>query len=132
MTTYMLDTNTVSYLLRGQAGVTARVIAEPMTSLCISAITEGELLFGLAKRPEAKRLHAAVQEFLRRVVSLPWDHMAAEQYGAVRADLELRGKALSPLDLQIASHALSLDAMLVTSDKAFQQVVGLQLEDWTD
>ena len=69
MKLYMLDTNTVSHLLREHPVVTKRIVAVPMASLCISAITEGELLFGLAKRPTAKRLHVAVRQFLRRVVS---------------------------------------------------------------
>lgn len=60
MTRYMLDTNTVSRLLKGLQTVAHRVVAVPITSLCISAITEGELLFGLAKRPDAKVLHFAV------------------------------------------------------------------------
>jgi len=85
---YMLDTNTVSHLIKEHPAVVGRVVAAPMASLCISAITKGELLFGLAKRPHAKRLHLAVLEFLRRVDVLPWDSSIAEHYGSVRADLE--------------------------------------------
>ena len=61
MKRYLLDTNTVSHLIKGHPAVARRVVAVPMASLCISAITEGELLFGLAKRPDAKRLHHLVQ-----------------------------------------------------------------------
>jgi len=126
----MLDTNTVSHLLKGYPAVARRVVAAPMPSLCISAITEGELLFGLAKRPEAKRLHTAVRELLRRVDVLPWDSATAERYGPVRADMERRGKTLAPLDLLIATHALRTGAVLVTNDRAFGNVAGLQVEDW--
>jgi tRNA(fMet)-specific endonuclease VapC len=102
-----------------------------MAALCISAITEGELLFGLAKRPDAKRLHVVVQEFLRRVDVLPWDSTVTPHYGTVRAELERRGKTLAPLDLLIATHALSVGAVLVTNDQAFYQMAGLSVEDWT-
>jgi tRNA(fMet)-specific endonuclease VapC len=61
----MLDTNTVSHLLKEHPSVAQHVIAAPMAALCVSAITERELLFGLAMRPEAKRLHLAVRELLR-------------------------------------------------------------------
>ncbi len=91
MMTYMLDTNTVSHLLKGQPTVSKRIMDVTMTSLCISTVTEAELLFGLAKRPEAKRLHAAVYEFLRRVDVLPWDRAAAARYGMVRAEMERQG-----------------------------------------
>jgi tRNA(fMet)-specific endonuclease VapC len=132
MKRYMLDTNTVSHLLRKHPAVIARVVAAPMASLCISAITEGELLFGLAKRQVAKQLHVAVREFLRRVEVLPWDSTVAELYGTVRADMAGQGKVLAPLDLLIATHALSVGAVLVTNDQAIRQMDNLNLEDWTD
>jgi tRNA(fMet)-specific endonuclease VapC len=128
----MLDTNTISYLVKEHQKVAKRVTAVSMASLCISAITEGELLFGLARRPEAKRLHLAVHELLRRVDVLPWDSAIAGRYGVVRADLERKGKILAPLDLLIAAHALGADATLVTNDRAFGQVAGLDVEDWTE
>jgi tRNA(fMet)-specific endonuclease VapC len=132
MKKYMLDTNMVSHLIKENPAVAHRVVAVPMASLCISVITEGELYFGLAKRPDAKRLHLAVQEFLRRVDVLPWDSAIARQYGLVRADMESRGTILAPLDLLIAAHALSIGATLVTNDRAFYQLTDLQTEDWTD
>lgn len=131
MKRYMLDTNTISHLLKQHPSVVRHVLALPMASLCISAITEGELLFGLAKRPEAKRLQLAVKEFLRRVEVLPWDSTVSQQYGSVRAELASQGRTLAPLDLLIASHALSINATLVTNDQAFTQVPHLHLVDWT-
>ena len=131
MSRYMLDTNTVSNLIKRHPLVAHRLVSVPMASLCISVITEGELLFGLARRPEAQRLHLAVRELLRRVDVLPWDRDVAERYGVVRAELEPRGKPLAPMDLQIAAHALCVGAVLVTNDRVFRQVLGLQIEDWT-
>ncbi len=131
MKRYMLDTNIISHLIRAHPAVVQRVVATPMAALCISAITEGELLFGLSKRPDAKRLHLAVQEFLRRVDVLPWDSATAECYGPVRADMLRQGKMLAPLDLLIAAHALGVGAVLVTNDRAFSQVASLNVEDWT-
>lgn len=128
---YMLDTNTVSHLIKSHPEVSRRIINLPMSSLCISSITEGELMFGLAKRPMAKNLHKIVREFLLRIDVLPWDSRVAEGYGRMRADVEHRGKTLGPLDMLIAAHALQVKAILVTSDKAFKQVVHLPIEDWT-
>lgn len=131
MKRYMLDTNMVSYFIKAHPTVVARVVGTPMPNLCISAITEAELLFGLAKLPQAKRLHDAVSEFLLRVDSLPWDSSVTHQYANVRAEMKKQGKVLAPLDLLIATHALSTGAILVTNDQAFAQVPTLQLEDWT-
>ena len=128
----MLDTNIVSHIIREHPKVTRRMLDVPMDSLCISAITAGELYFGLAKRPAAKRLQIVVGEFLKCVDILPWCKTIAEQYGDVRAEMEKLGKIIAPLDLLIASHALSSDKVLVTNDQAFAQVTRLQIEDWTD
>ena len=130
MKRYMLDTNTVSQLLKANPAVARRVVAAPMASLCISVVTECELLFGLAKRPDAKRLHAAVRQFLLRVDVLPFDSATAEHYGAVRSSMEKVGKTLSPLDLMIAAHALGAGAVLVTGDRAFKQVPKLKIVNW--
>jgi tRNA(fMet)-specific endonuclease VapC len=132
MKRYMLDTNTVSFLLREHPSVVKRVTQVPMADLCISSVTEGELMFGLAKRPEAIRLHGAVKEFLLRVEVLPWDSTAAATYGTTRAKLERRGKVIAPLDLMIASHSLSLKLVLVTNDGSFTQMEGLEIENWVE
>jgi len=132
MTLYMLDTNTVSRLLKKDTMAMQRAKDVPIASLCISAITEGELLYGLAKRPEAIRLHAAVREFLRCVDVMPWDEGVAEHYAQIRASLEGQGKTLAPLDLLIASHAESIGAVLMTNDQAFRLVGTLRVEDWTE
>lgn len=128
---YLLDTNTVSHLIKRHPQVTQRLLAVPMHQVCLSAITAGELAFGLAKRPEAVALKAAVDEFLRRVEVLPWDEAVAQTYGTLRAQMQSKGTPLAPLDMQIAAHALHLKATLVSSDRAFAQAPDLLMEDWT-
>jgi tRNA(fMet)-specific endonuclease VapC len=129
---YLLDTNTVSYLIKRHPQVTQHLLAVPMHSVCISAITAGELAFGLAKRPEAVALKAAVNEFLRRVEVLPWDAAVAQTYGALRAQMQSKGKPLAALDMQIAAHAVHLNATLITSDHAFLHIDQLMVEDWIE
>ena len=127
----MLDTNMVSHFIKGVNNVRNKVVSVPMSELAISAITEGELLFGLAKKPEAKQLSMVVHEFLIRVDVLPWDSDVAACYGKLRADLQKKGRVLGNLDLLIAAHALTLGVVLITNDRAFSQVEGLKIEDWT-
>ena len=127
---YMLDTNMVSHIIKRQPQAIARLLEVPMHSVCISAITAGELAFGLAKRPQAMALREAVNEFLRRVEVMPWDAAVAQSYGTLRAALYKKGTPLAALDLQIAAHALHLKAMLVSNDRVFARVGGLAVEDW--
>lgn len=125
--TYMLDTNTVSYIAKGNSPA-ARARLEALGAgerVCISSITEAELRYGLARRPAAQALRASVERLLLKLNTLPWGSKAAAVYGTLRAGLEADGIGLSQLDLQIAAHAVAVGAVLVTNDKAFKQVKAL-------
>ena len=65
-----------------------------MGRLSVSSITQGELRYGLARKPGAVNLQTAVREFLMRVAVLAWDSAAATRYRALRAALELCGTLL--------------------------------------
>ncbi len=131
MIKYMLDTNIVSHLIKGHEKVIEQVTSKPIFDICISSITQAELLFGLAKRPDAKKLHLLVKEFLLRIEIISWNSDAAKTYGKTRAELENKGKIIASLDLLIATHALSNKFTLITNDKAFLQIENLKIEDWT-
>lgn len=128
---YMLDTNTVSHFLKQHPKVTKKIISIPMDRLCLSVVSEGELRYGLARKPEAKNLHRVVQEFLKRIDVLAWTSDVAQHYGNLRAELEAKGSNLGALDMQIAAHAFSIGATLVSNDQAFKKVKKLKVEDWT-
>ena len=127
----MLDTNAVSALVKGQPGVTARFKAEAPDRVCLSAVTEGEMLFGVVRRPEARRLRLAISELLAAIDVLPWTSATARRYATLRASLERQGRPLGALDLMIAAHAAEHDMTLVTNDSAFGAVPDLRVEDWT-
>ena len=128
---YLLDTNIVSYLLKNQfPAVKLRYQAEAGGTKAISAITEAEVFFGIAKRPGAARLKIAAEKFFAAAAVLPWDSSAARMYGQLRADQERKGQPLSVEDMMIAAHALSQGLTLVTHDSVFSFVDGLKTEDW--
>lgn len=126
-----MDTNIVSHALKAQPGVLRRLRNTAMSRICVSVITESELLFGLERGEARPKLRSAIEAFLRRVDVLDWNRSAAARYGVLRARLEAAGTPLAPLDMLIAAHALDIDAVLVTNDAAFRHVAGLTLEDWT-
>src|SRR5271170_6742363 len=101
---YLLDTNTASYVIKGNfPAVRERLLKVPMAQVFISVVTEAELRFGVARKPEALRLKTAVEEFLLRVEVLPWDSESARHYAQMRADLERVGQAVGNLDMMIAA-----------------------------
>jgi tRNA(fMet)-specific endonuclease VapC len=129
---YLLDTNIASYVIKGNVpAVRLRAVQVPMAQLAISTVTEGELRYGTARRPDAARLQTVVDEFLIRMTILPWDSEAAQRYGQIRAALERQGQPMGDLDMMIGAHALALGAVLVTNDRTFTRIKALKVEDWT-
>ncbi len=132
MTLYMLDTNIASHVIKGDIpAVRDRLAAVPMRSVVLSAVTQAELLYGVAKRGYPTGLATRVHEFLIRVEVLPWTQNVAIVYAALRASCETAGVTLAPMDMMIAAHAKAADAILVTRDRAFGFVPdGLKVQDW--
>ena len=132
-TLYMLDTNTISYVIKGRsAAARGRLLGLGAHEAgCISAVTEGEIRYGLERRPEAVALRRLAEMLLASIRVVPWGRDEAQAYGELRAKMEASGKVLGHMDMLIAAHAVALGAVLVTSDKAFRQVDGLRgVEDW--
>lgn len=129
---YLLDTNTCIRYLNGRSPSTRqRLQAAPKTDVVVCAIVKAELFYGAAKSCDPQRSWARQQTFLAQYASLPFDDMAAEIYGHIRADLETRGTPIGGNDFQIAAIALAYNLTLVTHNtREFSRVVGLTLEDW--
>ena len=84
---YMFDTNTVSHLFRQHPQVLNVMEKLPPSAVCISSVTEAELLYGVAKRRN-KALQSMVEAFLAAVTVYAWDSEAARCYGEMRANME--------------------------------------------
>lgn len=132
---YCFDTDVVSALIRRQPPLrlVRRLAATPIAEQCTTAITVGELLFGVEKR-ENPRLAEVVREYVAGSVQvLPFDRRAGERYAPLRALLEREGRRLGEPDLRIASIALARDLTLVTGNvRHFERVPDLRVENWLD
>jgi tRNA(fMet)-specific endonuclease VapC len=129
---YLLDTNTVSFhIRRSSALLQRRLRAIPAASVALSVITEMEIRYGVARNPTL-RIAPLIEAFLQGISILPLTSETARHYARVGSELEALGTPIGPLDLLIASHALSLGATLITTDLGeFRRVTGLRCEDWT-
>jgi len=134
MTLYMLDTDTSSYIIREKpASVRERFQEIDLQQICISVVTYAELLYGVAKSSSKRVNRPIIEDFARHLVIQAWDEDAADSYAQVRAYLEGEGKPIGGMDTQIAGHALSLDAVLVTNNtRHFGRVPNLKLENWVN
>jgi tRNA(fMet)-specific endonuclease VapC len=130
MTLFMLDTDTVSFALRGVGEVAANVASHSRSELCLSAITVAELRYGADNR-QSRKIHQAIDAFLSGIDVLAFDAAAASTFGTIAAALASAGAPIGHMDTLIASHALSIKAILVTNNqKHHSKVPGLKLENW--
>ena len=123
---YMLDTNICSYIIKGY------IPKEKLLNkkIGISSIVASELLYG-AKKKSSKKLIKIVDLLLNIFNIYDFDKKAAIEYSKIRVNLEQQGLIIGAYDLQIAAHAKSLNAILVTNNiKEFSRVKGLKLENW--
>ncbi|HDS6852998.1 TPA: type II toxin-antitoxin system VapC family toxin [Enterobacter cancerogenus] len=127
---HMLDTNMVSHLVRQHPEVVSQYSKIAPDDMCISSVTEAELLYGVAKK-HSHKLKETILEFLKTITVCDWDSEAAATYGALRAAMEKRGNVMGDLDQLIAAHAISQGTTIVTNDRAFLMVQELNVEDWT-
>jgi predicted nucleic acid-binding protein len=132
---YCFDTDTLSAVVRRDPPLLLirRVATVPPEAQFTTAITLGELLYGVARRGStelSKRVHRLVEG---AVAVLPFDRSAAETYGWLRAELESAGTRLAEPDLRIASIAMVRGLTLVSGNvRHFGRVPGLQLENWLE
>ena len=128
---YLLDTNTVSDLVRRPSGRIARQIAGAEEDLvCTSIIVAAELRYGAAKR-RPRTLNAQLETILGGIEILPFKPPADVIYGDVRAQLERIGTPIGPNDMLIAAQALALGLTVVTdNEREFSRVPGLSVENW--
>lgn len=127
---YMLDTDSVSYALRGHGRVGERMLSHLPSELCVSAITVAELRYG-AERRGSRKLHKLIDKFVADVAPQAIGHEEALRYGKLAAELETRGTPIGQFDAMIAAHALTLKLVLVTNNtKHFDRVLGLRCENW--
>jgi tRNA(fMet)-specific endonuclease VapC len=127
---FMLDTDIVSYALRGQGRAADAIAQHQSNDLCVSVITMAQLCYG-ADRRRSSKVRDAIDEFARKIEIVPFNESCARYYGAIASDLERRGIPIGDFDVLIAAHALAIDATLVTNNvKHFSRVHGLRVENW--
>lgn len=129
---YMLDTNVcIDYLKGNSNNIRDRIISAPDDTLCISAITFSELMFGVENSSNREKNLVALNFFLLKIDIVPYDDQAAAAYGEIRKQLKQKGNLIGGMDMLIAAHARASDAILITHNtREFNRVRGLRIEDW--
>jgi len=110
--------------------LTQRFRALPRGETAVSAISYGELLFGVEPLPAFHVARSRVDNFVRTTTVLDWPGQAAVFYAEIRH--RTRKQPLNDRDMFIAAHAIAIGATLVTNNtRHFERMGGgLRFENW--
>ncbi len=128
---YLLDTNLWIALAKGEPGLVTRLRQLDPGQIFSCSVVRAELMSGARKSQRVEANLTNFQTMLDPFESLPFDDIAAEHYGVIRADLERAGKPIGGNDMLIAAIARSKDVTLATRNVGeFSLVAGLRVEAW--
>jgi tRNA(fMet)-specific endonuclease VapC len=131
---YVLDTNAVSALMKGDTRVVGRLQAAMRGDVAVPQPVIAEIEYGIARLPRSKRRQALQERFdlvRTELARAAWTDAVSEHFGTVKAALERRGTRIEDFDAAIAAHALAEGAVLVTANlDDMARVPGLKIEDW--
>jgi tRNA(fMet)-specific endonuclease VapC len=132
--TYVLDTNAVSALMKGEPRVLARLRAANRADVSIPQPVIAEIAYGIERLSRSKRRDRLGERFelvCMELARAPWTDAVSEQFGLIKAALERKGQRIEDFDAAIAAHALAVKATLVTANlHDMARVPGLAIEDW--
>lgn len=131
---YMLDTNICIYAIKHKPEQVLQILKEKLSEgICISAITLAELAHGVEKSVSKDKNAAALLKFLTVLTVMPFDDLAAAEYGRICAYLQRQGKPIGTMDMLIAAHAKTENLVLVTNNtREFIRVPDLKIENWAE
>jgi tRNA(fMet)-specific endonuclease VapC len=128
---FALDTDTVSFFLRGQGRVAERLAASDPASICIPSIVLHELRYGMLRAAGGTRKRDDLEAFLGAILVLPFDARSADAAAEARLELDRVGQQIGPFDILIAGTALAGGCILITHDvREFGRIPNLRVEDW--
>jgi len=130
---FLLDTNTLSYFLRGNGGVAERLLEVEPSQVALPAPVVYEIEYGVRHARLGAARRRRIGEALTAFTVCPIDAAAARAAAELRVRAETRGTPLGPIDTLIAGIALAGGHTLVTHNlREFAQVDGLKFVDWHD
>lgn len=133
---YVLDTNAVSALMRGDSVLIERLRKHRKTDLTMPGPVLAEIAYGIERLPKSKRREALRERYdlIRGEIGRePWTDAVSAHFGSIKAALEKRGERIEDFDAAIAAHALASGAVLVTANIGqMMRVPGLVVEDWAE
>lgn len=131
---FLLDTNTVSALMRADAVPLRRLAETNRRDVLLAQPVLAEIAHGIERLPRSKR-SALLEDRLALIAATlgraEWTDAVSAAFGEIKALREQKGRPIEDFDAAIAAHAVATGATLVTSKvKHMAGVPNLLLENW--
>ena len=129
---YLPDTNVWIVLLKERSSRIRQHFENRLPSdIAFCSVVKAELITGALGYGNPHERFQKLERLWSPFRSLPFDDLAAEEYGRIRNHLQKSGRMIGPNDLMIAATAVVNNLTLVTSNQdEFSRVPGLRLETW--
>lgn len=129
MKKYLLDTNIISFYLKGDERLKEKVLNN-IESIAISIISYYEIVSGLQSINAAKRINE-FDKFCALIDIFNLDKQSILASCKIYSTLKKSGKLIDDIDILIAGVAKSNDFIVVTDNKQhFERIEGLTVENW--
>lgn len=127
----VLDTDTISYYLRGSQSVKEHFVKHKY-ELASTSINYAELMYGLKKRDNKKYL-PKVEMIFDNIKIYDFDKKSAAIFSTLKANMQNKGIIVADMDLMIASIALANGEKLISNNlKHFNKIENLEFESWAE
>jgi tRNA(fMet)-specific endonuclease VapC len=134
MTPALIDTDIVSYFLKGNEKVFRRFneYLETFDTINISIITYYEIRSGLTFKGASKQLDI-FEEFCSSASVINLSKESVRKSAEIYAAQRLKGAAIDDIDILIAGIAVSNNYTLITNNtRHFGRIEGLKTENWNE
>jgi tRNA(fMet)-specific endonuclease VapC len=132
---YVLDTNVVSLLMKGDPNVIERLKRVSRAEVCMPQPVVAEIAYGIQRLSRSKRKDALTSRFellKSEIGRAAWADEVSEAFGAIKSELERKGQRIEDFDAAVAAHALAEGCILVSANlKHMTRVPGVEVEDWS-
>lgn len=132
MPNFLLDTNHAARLMANDPAIVDRLqLSEARgDQFAVSITVVGELYYAVYA---SRRLAANRRNLIRLLDALriyPFDRSSAEEFGRIQSEQKEKGRPIPPMDAQIAAVARQYALTVLTADKHFGLIDGIQIENW--
>lgn len=125
---YLLDTNVVIDLMKGQQNIADEISKSKQVFLPVFAL--GELYLG-AESSKRKQHHIdQIHSFLKIITVLNTSDKTAGVYGNIKAYLKSKGTPIPENDIWIAALAIEHKLPIVTKDSHFKKISDVKMVTW--